>query len=109
MLKLKQTPKITLATLKSFARRNADKIYYKELSRFDGMSDMVENNDNPEWKKSEIIPMNTKNSNYYYRSGILGIYTVGCRDYFELYEDDTYFGIEVWNSCGSSILAVKKV
>lgn len=108
MLKLKQTPKITLATLKSFARRNADQIYFKEVSSFDGMSDMVEDNDNPQWKKSEIIPMNTKGYRYY-RSGILGIYTVGGRDYFELYEDDAYFGIEVWNSCGSSILAVKKV
>lgn len=44
----------------------------------------------------------------YYRTGIQGIYTVGSsRDYFNLYEDENYIGIKVYNSCGSSILVTK--
>jgi len=103
MDKLKNTPKITLATLKGFAKRNSDKLFVKEVSSFDGMTDCVEAL-NRDWKKSSI----SKKTNYY-KTGIDGVYTVGSsRDYFCIYENTVYYGIEVYNSCGRSILAIKK-
>lgn len=104
MNKLKETKKITLATLKSFAKRNIDNLYVKNLSDFDGMTDCVERIEKPEWVKTEIVE-----STNYYKTGIKGVYTVGSsRDYFCLYEDNDFIGIKVYNCCGSSILATKK-
>jgi len=100
---LNNTIKITLATLKSFAKRNADKLFVKEVSEFNGMTDCVETNRIAEFKPTE---MNDKKG--YFRTGIQGVYTVGSsRDYFTYYSDGTFTGIEVTNSCGTTILAVK--
>ena len=100
---LKQTKKITLATLKSFAKRNKERLFVKNLREFDGMTDGVEECRNKNWIPSSLITSN------YYQSGIDGIYTVGSsRDYFKLYEDSEYIGVEVYNCCESSILAIKK-
>lgn len=105
MEKLKQTKKITLSTLKAFAKRNKDNIYSKCKSSFNGMIDGVEDV-NGQWEKSTITESNERQ---YYKTGISGIYTVGSsRDYFYIYEDSEYFGIEVYNSCGTTILAVRK-
>ena len=104
MEKLKNTQKITLATLTSFARRNKDNLFVKKESSFDGMSDMVEPLKN-DWEKTTFDPEKTG----YYSTGIQGVYTVGSsRDYFRIYEDSEYYGINVYNCCGNSILAVKK-
>jgi len=104
MEKLKNTKKITLATLKSFARRNSEKLFVKELTSFDGMTDCIKPSQQNEFKKTII-----SDKKGYYKTGIQGIYTVGSsRDYFKIYEDENYFGISVYNSCGESILAVKK-
>ena len=103
MNKLKDTKKITLATLKSFAKRNSDNLFVKKCSSFDGMTDCVEVVKS-DWRKTEI-----SDKTNYYKTGIDGVYTVGCsRDYFEIFEDSTYYGIEVYNCCGRSILAIKK-
>jgi S-adenosylmethionine/arginine decarboxylase-like enzyme len=105
MKQLKETKKITLATLKSFAKRNSEKLFVKECSSFDGMTDCVENCNDNSWKETSIIDKTN-----YYKTGINGVYTVGdSRDYFSLYEDSEYIGIDVYNSCGNSILAVKKL
>jgi len=105
MKTLNTTKKITLATLKSFAKRNADNLLVKMESGFDGMTDMVEYDKNASFNPTVI---NKEKANYY-RTGIQGIYTVGSsRDYFTLYEDEKLIGIEVYNCCGTSILAVKK-
>ena len=104
MKQLIGTKKITLATLKSFAKRNSDKLFVKNISSFDGMTDCVEECHDNSWKETSIIDKTN-----YYKTGINGIYTVGCsNDYFTLYEDTVFVGIGVYNSCGSSILAVKK-
>lgn len=103
MDKLKDTPKITLATLKSFAKRNSNKLFVKEVSSFDGMTDCVESL-KCDWRETSI-----NNKTKYYSTGIDGVYTVGgSRDYFHIHEDTVYYGIEVSNCCGRSILAIKK-
>jgi len=38
---LKNKKRITLSTLKAFAKSNKEKLYAKELSRFDGMVDGI--------------------------------------------------------------------
>jgi len=100
---LKSTSKITIATLKAFAKRNADKLFAKTESSFDGMTDCVES------VKGGFKPTKITERTGYFRTGIQGIYTVGSsRDYLTIYEDSIYFGIEVYNCCGTTILAVKK-
>ena len=104
MKKLKATKKITLSTLKSFANRNKENLFCKEKSSFDGMVDCVMPSKN-EWQKTNL---DTEKIGYY-RTGIQGIYTVGSSgNYFALYEDSYFVGIEVYNCCGCSILAIKK-
>lgn len=105
MEKLKAAKKITLATLKSFAKRNASDLFSNEKSDFDGMVDCVMPSENQGFKKTEYLPEKTG----YYRTGIHGIYTVGSsRDYLTFYEDANFIGIRVSNCCGCSILAIKK-
>ena len=104
MNKLRATKKITMASFKAFANRNANNLYVKGLSDFNGMSDMVEHNENPKWMKTEI-----SSDDHYYSTGIKGVYTVGgSRDWFDEYEDDKYYGIKVYNCCGSAVLAIEK-
>lgn len=99
MLKVKLTEKLTLASLKSFAKRNAENLYAKENSSFDGMTDMVERNREAKWRK---VPLDKA-------YGHEGVYLVGSsRDRFGWYEDDQYIGISVYNCCGDGILATKK-
>ena len=101
---LKTKKRITLATAKAFAKRNADKLYAKTDASFDGMTDCVQYNKNSKFEKTEI----SDNDNYY-QTGIQGFYTVGHGDdYFKIYEDDDFYGIECCNCCGNTIIAVKK-
>lgn len=91
--------KITMATLKAFVRK-ADKLFIEYVSRFDGMTDGLEYN-----KQRVLIPI--EKDKVFERGGV---YTVGnSRDYFTYQETDTHFGIEVYNSCGCSILWTEKV
>lgn len=101
MKTLKTCKKITLATVKSFAKRNINNLYSKELSRFDGMIDCVSNVEDT-FTKAKI----NEDSD---REFISGCWLVGSsRDSFSIYEDSIYFGIRIYNCCGSSIVAVKK-
>jgi hypothetical protein len=98
MKKLQETNKITLASLKAFAKRNEGHLYIKTKSSFDGMSDMVEQNKEAQWHKAITEKL----------FSIEGIWTVGgSRDYFRIYDNGDYFGLEVSNCCGSQILAIK--
>ena len=66
------------------------------------MTDGVEWNRSPKWSKVEL-------SKAY---GHEGVWLVGSssssRDHFNLYEDEKYIGIEVYNCCGTGILATLK-
>lgn len=95
--------KITKATVKSFIKKNLDKIYINEKSRFDGMTDCVESRNSGFLKPSSAEYCHENNM------GLTGVWFVGSsRDYFQPYEDETFKGIRVSNCCGSWIVATKK-
>ena len=102
----KLNKKITLTTLKSFVKRNKDNLYVKVDSCFDGMTDGVEYDRNAAFKKSEHQGSEHLREN---TLGYDGFYLVGSsRDYFNIVEENGFIGIEAYNCCGTSILAVKK-
>lgn len=99
-----QTKKITLATLKSFVKKNADNLYVKVQSEFSGYSDCVESI-NDDFKKATF----SENVNVKHNLGIKGAWLVGSsRDYMATYDDGKFIGIDVWNCCGSFVIAVPK-
>lgn len=108
--------KITVATVKSFIRKNREKLLIKITSRFDGMVDAVQFEDAPEFTPA-------RNRDYFDRDthkwidvpqtckstlGIQGVWFVGGGDWCQAFETDTYIGFEVSNCCGSWIVAIAK-
>lgn len=97
------TKKITLATFKSFVKKNEGKLYIRVKSSFDGMTDCVES------VKDEFSLIKDREASHSNTLGISGVWLVGnSRDYFSLYEDETYKGFHVSNCCGSFDLVVIK-
>ena len=95
--------RITLATIKSFIRKNRDRLLISTRSRFDGMTDGCEPCRNKEFRAANLTENHPSNT-----LGIAGAWFVGgSRNSFQAYSDDTYTGYEVYNSCGTFILAVK--
>jgi len=95
--------KITLTTIKTFVKKNREKLYIKVKSDFNGMTDCVESV-NGDFKLVEVTDRNIEQT-----LGIEGAWFVrGSRDYFNDYSDNVFVGYEVYNSCGSFILAIKK-
>ena len=57
--------KITLATIKSFIRKNPN-LYIKSTSRFDGMYDCVMPNQNAQFELAQTPAENQNHKNYSY-------------------------------------------
>ncbi len=95
--------RITLATIKSFINKNRDDLLIKVGSRFDGMTDCVEQvEDN--FSKAQVTEFMSQHT-----LGIQGAWFVGnSRDHFSAFETDDLKGFEVYNACGSFILATAK-
>lgn len=97
--------KITLATFKSFIKRESaiDQLYVRCDSSFDGMVDCVMPVESV-FKKVETLDFTNK-----YTLGIPSAWLVGSsRDYFTDWSDANYIGIEVYNCCGSFIVAMPR-
>lgn len=91
--------KITLATVKSFIRKNSDKLFAKTCSKFDGMTDCVQ-----QVEGDTFTPISAEKA-----LGIKGVYIVGnSRDHFSAFENDSFIGFEIYNCCGRGILAISK-
>jgi len=98
-------PKITRATFKSFLNKNKENLFIKNKSSFDGMVDCVMPIKG-DFKKLTPKDFDISQEN---TLGYREIWLVGHGDdYFTAYEDDIYKGYEVYNCCGSFILAIKK-
>ena len=99
------TKKITMATLKSFVKKNSNDLHINLQSAFSGYTDCVESVGNTFQKTS----VKTSDVNYKHTLGVDGAWFVGSsRDYLNAFENDSFIGIEVYNSCGCFILAVSK-
>lgn len=97
-------PKITLTTVKSFIKKAGYNLLVSTKSRFDGTTDGCERCEDQGFSKARPSDFPCSNN-----MGIAGIWFVlQSRDYFNAYEDDQVFGIDVRNSCGRFILAVAK-
>ena len=94
--------RITLATIKSFIKKS-DNLHIKCKSRFDGMTDGIEQIQNAVFHKAQ------KSDGFVNTLGIAGAWFVfGSRDYFSKFEDDNFEGYEVYNCCGTFIIANPK-
>lgn len=97
--------KITKATFKSFIRKNANRLFIKNLSDFDPMVDGVRQCDDNGFRS---VTIDAAKANSSHTLGIAGVWLVGqSRDYFNPYSKNGFEGIEVYNSCGNFILAVQ--
>lgn len=96
--------RITKATFKSFVRKNRANLFVKVKSSFDEMTDCVQQ------QAGGFQPA----TNAYYNHeennlGIQGVWLVGgSRDYFREVTIGEFTGIEVYNCCGTFVVAVKK-
>ena len=95
--------KITLATVKSFIAKNADRLFIRNDSSFDGMIDGTSYNHGAQFKAAEKTERNFEhtlgvNGAWFVRSG---------RDWFLKFEENGFTGIAVSNSCGSFVIAIK--
>lgn len=100
--KIMTTQKITLATIKKFVKENANNLYAKCTSSFDGMTDCVEN------RKEGFVKVDPTKIDLK-KEQDLGIerlwFVRGSRDYFSRYNEAGLNGFVISNSCGSSIIA----
>lgn len=96
--------KPTLATVKSFIRKNQSRLLVSFKSSFDAMVDGVVRSDDAAFRP--VIPSESPSQ---YDLGIRGAWFVrNSRDYFSIYEDPERVGFSVYNSCGSFVLAIPK-
>ena len=93
--------RVTLATVKSFAKKNANILCIKNLSSFDGMDDCVHGHKNPTFRDATAVDVNVA-----YTWNVGAWFVGSSRDYFNTYNQDGFVGYEVSNSCGSFVLAI---
>lgn len=97
--------KTTLATIKKFIRDNKYDLYILPKSSFDGRVDCVMPIDG-DWKK--VDPAKIDFINHQYSYGIPYAWFTPTGNYFTPYTSDIMIGYEVYNCCGSFLLAFKK-
>lgn len=94
--------KTTKTTFKSFIKKNRANLLIRVDSKFDGMSDMVER------VKDDFGPIVETEAHLEHTLGIQGLWLVlGGGDRFRPYEKDGFVGIEVYNCCGSCVIAIR--
>ncbi len=95
--------KATIATVKSFIRKNADNLLINVTSSFDGMVDGCESRNDGFQKATTDHEINQAHT-----FGIRGAWFVGqSRDYIQPFEQHGLNGFIISNSCGRFILAVE--
>ena len=110
----KDMKKATRATVKSFVKKNRSDLLIKVGSRFDGMTDCVEE------VKSEFTPALDVGTGYNFDGeefdrtnknnlGIQGLWLVlGGRDFVSWFETESHVGLNVYYSCGEFWIAGEK-
>ena len=96
--------KITLATIKSFIRKNEGKLFIRCRSYFDGMTDGTSYHKNP-----QFIPV--QKAEYYdkYNFGISGAWFVySSNNFYSAIDEGDFVGYSIGNCCKDFDLAIKK-
>jgi len=95
--------KVTLATVKSFIRKNEGKLYVDQKSSFDGMVDMVMPNNSTVLTRAQKDERGFDNT-----MGIQGAWFVlGGGDRFSPLQMEGFIGYYIRNCCGEFILATR--
>lgn len=93
--------RITRATFRSFIRKNPQ-LYLRVKSTFDGMTDCVQP------VEGGFVPCVSARHVNENNLGIQGVWLVGgSRNSFREFRQADFTGIEVYNCCGSFIVAVR--
>jgi hypothetical protein len=95
----------TMTTVKSFIKKNHGNLYLNVKSSFDGMTDGCEYHKNSQFEKVEHTEKHCDNT-----LGIAGAWFVRGRsgDLLTPFDNGEYVGFDVYNCCGTFIIAVKK-
>jgi hypothetical protein len=97
--------RITRTTFKSFLAKNDGRLMVRVKSKFDGQVDGCVDADNG---FSDAQPSGRGESQNAYTFGIAGVWCVGHGgDHYTAYAANGMTGIEVYNACGTFIVAVR--
>ena len=100
--------KATMATVKSFLKKNKGKIFINRTSKFDGMFDLVMPCVGENFTLAVEDGYSIEDALYRRTLGISGAWFVGgSRDSIMPFERNGFRGFQIFNSCGSFDLAVK--
>ena len=92
--------KTTLATVKSFIRKNTEQLHIKKIKVHDSISLLYE--------AHPFAPVVFNTHAYEHRLGIEGVWFTFGGNVCTPYEDGEYKGFDVHNSCGHFVIAVTK-
>jgi len=107
MKTLTASSKITLATFKSFIKKNQGNLYCEGKKGYDGND--LWNHTSIGWKKAEIDPLNLIETLENYGVTLISDTAQYYKpDYFKLFETETYFGIQIINCLTGGKVAIKK-
>ena len=96
------TKKITMATVKSFIKKNADGLFLKKINSYDGMCDGV--NDRSAHSFMKVTLNSHSHAN---QLGIEGAWFTPGGNLLTEYNDGVFKGFDVYNCCGHFIIATK--
>jgi hypothetical protein len=99
------TKKITLATVKSFMRKNAANLFVKTKSEFDGMVDCVMQNEGATFRACGNM-FRENNQNTFGLPGVWFVGSGGSRQWCYAFNAEGFEGFSVSNCCGSFVVAV---
>jgi hypothetical protein len=102
---LSEKPKrITLATIKSFIRKNKENLFIRTTRSYDLIESFSKTSDNLNFRPIESTDLSIQ-----YTLGIKDVWIAGQgRDGFLAYENDKYIGYDIYNVCHAFNLVIKK-
>ena len=104
MKKRLQEKKITLATLKSFMKKS-ETLFIKNTRVFDWMTDSVTGVHNTNYDPIRKNEIDFEQKHTFWIEWLRLVWWG--RDHFKYFEEDVYYGIEVWNCCGACRIVTK--
>jgi hypothetical protein len=101
-LKVNEMAKTTLATIKSFIKKNSNNLYLMRYHKFDSSYDGIRLDPNPAFEQVTYNPVSDS-----HRLGIDGAWFTYGGNNFTPYDDGVYKGFNVYNCCVNFVIAIK--